>query len=80
MAACCLWWSACLPSLPLGTYTLFQETYHRATFKAMHPYGPKSDYDHRLLTMDRYDNNEEPACWLGACMDGSTAGRRPGAS
>jgi 2-iminoacetate synthase len=36
-----------------GTYTLFQETYHRATFKKMHPYGPKSDYDHRLLTMDR---------------------------
>jgi 2-iminoacetate synthase ThiH len=37
----------------IGTYTLFQETYHRATFKQMHPYGPKSDYDHRLLTMDR---------------------------
>lgn len=37
----------------IGTYTLFQETYHRATFKHMHPYGPKSDYDHRLLTMDR---------------------------
>ncbi|KAM3573620.1 hypothetical protein VYU27_004411 [Nannochloropsis oceanica] len=37
----------------IGTYTLFQETYHRETFKKMHPGGPKSDYNHRLLTMDR---------------------------
>jgi hypothetical protein len=36
-----------------GTFTLFQETYRRATFKRCHPYGPKSDYNHRLLTMDR---------------------------
>ncbi|GBG64766.1 hypothetical protein CBR_g46723 [Chara braunii] len=37
----------------VGTYTLFQETYHQPTFKVMHPAGPKSDYPHRLLTMDR---------------------------
>ena len=37
----------------VGTYTLFQETYHRPTFKTMHVRGPKSDYDHRLLTHDR---------------------------
>jgi 2-iminoacetate synthase len=37
----------------VGTYVLFQETYHKDTFKIMHPYGPKSDYDYRLLTMDR---------------------------
>lgn len=36
-----------------GTYTLFQETYHRPTFKEQHVRGPKSDYDHRLLTHDR---------------------------
>lgn len=34
----------------VGTFTLFQETYHRETFKKMHVSGPKSDYDHRLLT------------------------------
>lgn len=37
----------------VGTFTLFQETYHRPTFKKMHVSGPKSDYDHRLLTQDR---------------------------
>eukprot|EP00457_Paulinella_chromatophora_P005285 gb/GEZN01005300.1/.p1 GENE.gb/GEZN01005300.1/~~gb/GEZN01005300.1/.p1 ORF type:complete len:530 (+),score=30.34 gb/GEZN01005300.1/:28-1617(+) len=37
----------------VGTYTLFQESYHRPTFKQMHPSGPKSDYDHRLLSQDR---------------------------
>lgn len=34
----------------VGTFTLFQETYHRPTFKQMHISGPKSDYDHRLLS------------------------------
>lgn len=37
----------------VGTYTLFQETYHRPSFKRFHTAGPKSDYDHRLQTMDR---------------------------
>eukprot|EP01025_Chloroclados_australasicus_P059180 TRINITY_DN7474_c0_g1_i1.p1 TRINITY_DN7474_c0_g1~~TRINITY_DN7474_c0_g1_i1.p1 ORF type:complete len:537 (-),score=49.23 TRINITY_DN7474_c0_g1_i1:334-1944(-) len=37
----------------VGTYTLFQETYHRPTFHKMHLSGPKSNYEHRLLTMDR---------------------------
>lgn len=37
----------------VGTFTLFQETYHRPTFKKMHISGPKSDFDHRLLTQDR---------------------------
>lgn len=37
----------------VGTFTLFQETYHRPTFKQMHVSGPKSDFDHRLLTQDR---------------------------
>ncbi|KAH7617409.1 putative 2-iminoacetate synthase [Nannochloris sp. 'desiccata'] len=37
----------------IGTYTLFQETYHRPTFKYMHIAGPKSDYDNRVLVMDR---------------------------
>ncbi len=37
----------------IGTYQLFQETYHRASYKKMHPSGPKSDYQWRLYTMDR---------------------------
>ncbi|GIL91450.1 hypothetical protein Vretifemale_19002 [Volvox reticuliferus] len=37
----------------VGTFVLFQETYHRDTFKKMHPGGPKSDFDYRVLTQDR---------------------------
>ena len=37
----------------VGTYTLFQETYHRPTFKYMHIQGPKADYDNRILVYDR---------------------------
>jgi 2-iminoacetate synthase len=37
----------------IGTYALFQETYHKQTYEKMHPYGPKSDYLWRLFTMDR---------------------------
>ena len=38
------------PHYQVGTFTLFQESYHRETFAKMHVSGPKSDYDHRLLT------------------------------
>ena len=37
----------------IGTFTLFQETYRRPTFKQVHISGPKSDFEHRLLTQDR---------------------------
>lgn len=37
----------------IGTYQLFQETYHRGTYEACHPSGPKSDYEYRLTAMDR---------------------------
>ena len=37
----------------IGTYTMFQETYHEKTYKKMHPSGPKSDYCWRLEAMDR---------------------------
>ena len=37
----------------IGTYQLFQETYHRATYARMHPSGLKADYDWRLGCMDR---------------------------
>ena len=37
----------------IGTYILFQETYHRETYKKMHTHGPKSDYDWHTTAMDR---------------------------
>jgi 2-iminoacetate synthase len=37
----------------IGTYQLFQETYHQPTFRRMHPSGPKADYFFHLTAMDR---------------------------
>lgn len=37
----------------IGTYQLFQETYHRPTYATMHPSGPKADFDYHLTAMDR---------------------------
>lgn len=42
-----------LHSCDIGTYQLFQETYHEPTYKRLHPRGPKADYNFRLTTMDR---------------------------
>ena len=36
----------------IGTYQLFQETYHRPTYEKLHK-GPKSDYDRQLTAHDR---------------------------
>lgn len=37
----------------IGTYILFQETYHRKTYEALHPTGPKSNYIYHTEAMDR---------------------------
>ena len=37
----------------IGTYQIFQETYHRETYQLMHPTGSKSDYDERLTAICR---------------------------
>jgi len=37
----------------IGTYQLFQETYHTPTYKVMHPSGPKSDYNYRITAFER---------------------------
>lgn len=42
-----------LKAAGIGTYTLFQETYHRETYRNMHPSGPKADYDWHTTAMDR---------------------------
>lgn len=50
----------------VGTYTLFQETYHPKAFARFHPSGPKSDYEHRLQTMDRAQIAEVDDVGIGA--------------
>ena len=42
-----------LKEVEIGTYQLFQETYHRETYARMHPRGLKADFDWRLGCMDR---------------------------
>jgi len=37
----------------IGTYQLFQETYHRETYRAVHVGGKKRDYDWRVTAMHR---------------------------
>jgi 2-iminoacetate synthase len=37
----------------IGTYQVFQETYHQETYKKVHPSGPKSSYRWRLYSLDR---------------------------
>lgn len=37
----------------IGTFQLFQETYHRKTYRHVHPAGKKADFDWRLTAMDR---------------------------
>ena len=37
----------------IGTYILFQETYNKANYEALHPTGPKSDYAWHTEAMDR---------------------------
>ncbi|MBF0217879.1 MAG: [FeFe] hydrogenase H-cluster radical SAM maturase HydG, partial [Candidatus Omnitrophica bacterium] len=42
-----------LKSAGIGTYQIFQETYHDATYRTVHPRGPKSDPDNRLDAVAR---------------------------
>lgn len=37
----------------IGTYVLFQETYHKPTYEKVHPSGPKSNYEYHTEAMDR---------------------------
>ena len=37
----------------IGTYILFQETYHKNSYLELHPTGPKHDYDYHTEAMDR---------------------------
>ena len=37
----------------IGTYILFQETYHKESYERLHPTGPKSDYAYHTQAHDR---------------------------
>ncbi len=40
-------------SAGIGTFQIFQETYHPETYRKLHPRGPKSNYNWRLYALDR---------------------------
>lgn len=42
-----------LKAAQIGTYILFQETYHQPTYELMHPTGPKHDYEYHLTAFNR---------------------------
>ena len=37
----------------IGTYILFQETYHKESYEQLHPTGPKHNYEYHTEAMDR---------------------------
>ncbi len=55
-----------LSEVKIGTYTVFQETYHKETYKKMHPSGKKADYEWRLSVMDRALKNGLKDVGIGA--------------
>ena len=42
-----------LKAAGIGTYILFQETYHKESYLKLHPFGPKHDYNYHTEAMDR---------------------------
>jgi len=42
-----------LKEAKIGTYILFQETYHKPTYEKMHPNSIKGDYEYHLTAFDR---------------------------
>ena len=42
-----------LKNAGIGTYILFQETYHKESYLELHPTGPKHDYAYHTEAMDR---------------------------
>jgi len=42
-----------LKEAEIGTYTLFQETYHQESYENLHPTGPKHNYNWHTTAMDR---------------------------
>jgi len=55
-----------IKDVPIGTYTVFQETYHQETYKKVHISGKKSDYNWRLEVMHRALSNGLSDVGIGA--------------
>ena len=55
-----------IKDVPIGTYTVFQETYHKPTYQQVHLSGKKADYDWRLEVMHRALNNGLNDVGIGA--------------
>jgi 2-iminoacetate synthase len=55
-------------SAGIGTYQIFQETYHQETYRMQHPSGPKSEYLWRLHGLDRAQEAGIDDVGLGALM------------
>lgn len=55
-------------SAGIGTYQIFQETYHQDTYKKYHPKGPKSNYLWRLYGLDRAFEGGIDDLGIGALM------------
>ena len=55
-----------IKDVPIGTYTVFQETYHQETYKKVHLSGKKSDYNWRLEVMHRALSNGLNDVGIGA--------------
>jgi len=49
----------------IGTYQIFQETYHRETYGKVHLSGKKADYDWRLTAIDRAMEAGIDDCGIG---------------
>lgn len=55
-------------SAGIGTYQIFQETYHQQTYKAVHPSGPKGNFLWRLHGLDRAQDAGIDDVGIGALM------------
>ncbi len=55
-------------SAGIGTYQIFQETYHQETYAKQHPSGPKSEYLWRLHGLDRAQEAGIDDIGIGALM------------
>ncbi|MFB6342440.1 [FeFe] hydrogenase H-cluster radical SAM maturase HydG [Saccharicrinis sp. FJH62] len=50
----------------IGTYQIFQETYHPGIYKKFHPSGKKADYNNRLTSLDRAQDVKLDDVGIGA--------------
>ena len=65
----------------IGTYILFQETYHKESYLELHPTGPKHDYNYHTEAMDRaMEGGIDASVWVFSSDWTNTAMNLPGFS